>query len=135
MIRKDVVFYIPYPNTKRGKTDWNSRYSLNAYMGRKNHYARVKDVNEIHDLVFYCLKKDHVKKAIFNTPVEINFYWQDGLDIDNHSALGKMIVDALKGYIIKNDSPKYFKKVSHEFWDGNTIKVVVKEHEENLPNL
>lgn len=127
MKQNDVVFYIPYPPTKKGKTAWNKRFGLNAYMGRKNYYARMKDVNDIHNLVYYCLKKDHVKKEIFKTPVEINFYWNDRQDCDNHSALGKMIVDALKGYLIKDDGPKYFQKVSHEFWKGKTIKVVVKE--------
>ena len=122
------VFYIPYPKTSKEKSAWNKRFGMNAYMGRKNYYARMKDVNDIHNLVYYCLKKDHVKKEIFKAPVEINFYWNDRQDCDNHSALGKMIVDALKGYLIKDDSPKYFQKVTHEFWKGNTIKVVVKEY-------
>lgn len=129
------VFYIPYPKTSKEKSAWNKRFGLNAYWSGKHFRARAQDAKEIHNLVYYCLKKDHVKKNIFGVPIEVNFYWNDKQDCDNHAALGKMIVDALKGYLIKDDSPKYFQKVTHEFWRGNTIKVVIKEYGENVPNM
>lgn len=58
-------------------------------------------------------------------PVDIRFYWNDGLDIDNHAAIGKMIVDAMKGYILPDDNRKWVKRVSHEFWEKKTILVEV----------
>lgn len=58
--------------------------------------------------------------------MEIWFRWNDGLDADNHAAIGKMIVDAMKGYILHNDNRKWVKGVHHEFWDGKEILVEVR---------
>ena len=131
----EVVFYIPYPSTQKGKTAWNKRYGLNAYWSGKHYRQRTLDAKDIHNLVYACLKKDRIKRAIFQMPVEVNFFWSDGLDVDNHAALGKMIVDGLKGYLIKDDGPKYFQKVTHEYWDGKSIKVVIKEYERKGKDL
>ena len=58
-------------------------------------------------------------------PVEVRFYWDDGLDCDNHAVVGKAVVDAMKSYILPDDNRRWFKKVSHEFWDGGKIRVEV----------
>ena len=132
---KEIVFYIPYPSTQKGKTSFNKRFGMNAYWSGKHYKARAQDSKEIHDLVFYCLKKEGIRKHIFQVPVEINFYWHSNLDIDNNAVLGKMIVDGLKGYLLKDDGPKYFQKVTHEYWDGKSIKVVIKEYERKGKDL
>ena len=123
---KAVCFSIPYPETKRGMLEWNRRYSLNAYWSGKHPRRRAEDARHIHDLVSLSLKKHHVKRNKFVVPVEVKFYWNDRLDIDNHGALGKMIVDALCGYLLEDDNPKWFRRVTHEFWDGSEIGVEVR---------
>lgn len=62
--------------------------------------------------------------------MEVRFSWDDGLDIDNHAAIGKMIVDALKGYLLVDDNPNWFRRVSHEFWSGGAIRVDILPFEE-----
>lgn len=123
---KSVCFTIPYPETKKGKLDWNRKYSLNAYMGRKHYQRCASDTKYFHALTMTALKAAHVKKDPFVVPVEIIFRWDDRLDIDNHSAMGKMILDALKKTIIQDDNPRWVRKVTHEFWDGGQIGVEVR---------
>jgi hypothetical protein len=38
-----------------------------------------------------------------------------------------MIVDGLKGYLIKNDTKKYVVELDQKFWDGEGINVIVEE--------
>lgn len=57
--------------------------------------------------------------------MKVRFYWDDGLDCDNHAVLGKAFLDAMKGYILPDDNRKWVKMVSHEFWDGGAIKVEI----------
>lgn len=126
----DVIFCIPYPPTKKGKAAWNKRFGLNAYWSGKHFRARSQDAKDIHAMTWVALKKARVRKEQFSEPVEIHFYWDDRQDCDNHAALGKMITDSLKGYILKDDSPRWFRRVTHEFWQGDCIKVVVREYKE-----
>ena len=120
-----VSFCIPYPPTKAAKSAWNKRFSLNAYYAGKHYHARKKDAEDLHAIAISAMKRARVKRELFQSQVSILFYWDDGLDCDNHAVIGKAIVDAMKGYIIKDDSRRYVRKVSHEFWDGGEIRVEV----------
>lgn len=127
--RRVAFFTIPYPETKRGMTAWNKRFSLNAYYSGKNYHQRKRDADDIHLLTIVALKRARVRKDLVKTPVQVIFYWDDGLDVDNHAVLGKMIVDALKGWILPDDNRRWYRKVSHEFWDRREIGVEVVEWE------
>lgn len=122
---KAISFTIQYPPTKKAKSAWNKRFGLNAYYAGKHYYSRKKDAEELHAIAISAMKRARVKREMFHSPVSIMFYWDDGLDCDNHAVIGKAIVDAMKGYIIKDDSRHYVRKVSHEFWDGGEIRVEV----------
>lgn len=120
-----IRFTIPYPPTKKGKSDFCRRYSLNAYWGGKYWAKRGDDAKELHQLALASMRKQRIPGQILQYPVKVRFYWNDGLDADNHGAMGKAFLDAMKGYILKNDNRKWVKKVSHEFWDGKEILVEV----------
>lgn len=77
-----------------------------------------------------AMNRAHIKRKIADKPVEIRFFWDDGLDVDNHAVLGKAIVDAMKKTLIENDDRRYVSKVSHAFWDGGEILVEVREYPE-----
>ena len=124
--KTDVVFYIPYPPTKKGKAAWNKRFGLNAYWSGKYYRARAQDAKDIHSLTILAIKKARIKKEPFAVPVKLTFEWDDGMDIDNHAAIGKMILDSIKGWIVKDDSPRWVKEVTHRFWTGGYIKVTVE---------
>lgn len=122
-----IRFTIPYPPTKKGKAAFCKRFGLNAYYAGKHWAKRKRDADELHMLTRSALNRAHVKKHPFKNPVEIRFYWDDGLDADNHAVIGKAIVDAMKKAVIENDDRRYVAKVSHEFWDGREILVEVEE--------
>ena len=130
-----VRFEIPYPPSKKGRAAWNKRFSLNAYWAGKNYRERARDAREIHALVILALKKARIRKQPFREPVEIVFRWDDGLDVDNHGALGKMISDAIKGWVIQDDSPRWVRRVVHEFWEEGKIGVEVREETQEQETL
>lgn len=116
---------IQYPPTKAGKAAWNRRYGLNAYYAGKHYQQRKRDAKDLHMLTWAALRRAGIKKHPISIPVEIRFYWDDGLDIDNHAVVGKAVVDALKGWVLQDDSPRWVRKVSHEFWGRGKIGVEV----------
>lgn len=122
-----TVFEIPYPSTKAGRSQWSREYGLNAYWSGKHWAKRKEDARYWHSLVRHELQRQGISCRVFLRPVFVRFWWYDGLDIDNHAAMGKMIVDALKGVLLADDSKKYFVKVSHEFWDKPSIRVEIEE--------
>lgn len=121
-----MTFSIDYPPTKKGKAQWNKRFGLNAYYAGKHWNARKRDAEDLHMICRAAMNRAGVRR-IASRPVEVLFYWDDGLDIDNHAVLGKAFVDAMKGVIIQDDNRKWVKRVSHEFWDGGKILVEVRE--------
>lgn len=123
-----IVLKIYYPATQAGRRQWSKEYGMNAYYSGKHWTQRKKDATYFHQLVTISMKSQKIRKrkpAEQQKPVDISFYWNDRLDIDNHAAMGKMIVDALKGVLIHDDSRKYLKSVKHSFHDENYIKVVL----------
>ncbi len=122
-------FTIPYPKTKAGRTEWNRQYGLNAYYSGKPWQVRRRDAEYWHYIVRSELRRQLPKQAMLNSPVVITFYWNDNLDLSNHSCMAKMIEDALKGVIIEDDSRKHVKGIEHYFHSEDFIKVVVREVE------
>lgn len=120
-------FIIPYPSTDAGRKLWNREYGFNAYWAGKHHAKRAKDAQYWHTLVKSEMTRQKVRKVPFANAVVITFYWNDRLDCSNHSAMGKMIEDAIKGRIIKDDSRRYVRGVEHYFHNNNHIRVVIRE--------
>ena len=121
-----IRFEIQYPQGKKGKSSWNRRFGLNAYYAGKSWPERKRDAEELHMIARAAMHRAGIKPGVMSSPAQVRFYWADGLDIDNHAVLGKAIVDAMKGYLLADDGPKYVRKVSHEFWDGDCIRVEVE---------
>lgn len=121
-----ISFTIPYPPTKKGKTAFCRRFGLNAYYAGKHWAARKKDAEELHQLAELSMRRAGVRKQAVKGPVEIRFFWDDGLDCDNHAAMGKAFVDAMKGYLLPDDNRKWVRRVCHEFWNGNEILVEIR---------
>lgn len=117
---------IPYPPTEKGKSAFCKRYGLNAYYAGKHWSARKRDAQELHQLLYACLRQQHIRQGILQAPVHITFYWNDGMDVDNHAVIGKAFVDALKGYLIQDDNRAHFVGVTHLFWSGDTIKMEIQ---------
>lgn len=128
----DVSFMIPYPKTKAQRTQWTSDYSLNAYYGGKHWSVRAKDAEYWHMLTVDALHRAKIPKRIYEKPVRVVICYNDGWDIDNHGAVTKMIIDGMKGYVIKDDTRKYVNEVTQRFWSRDYIGVYVTESEEEI---
>lgn len=122
---KEIEFRIPYPSTKRGKSVWAKDYSLNAYYKGKDWRYRKQDAEFWHSLTTDALLKFKVPQELYTVPVEIWFGWDDHMDIDNHTAMAKMITDTLKGWVIKDDTRKYLNAVHHVFLDNQDSIVIL----------
>ena len=120
-----TVFKIPYPPTKAGRAAWSKQYGMNALYAGKHWAQRKKDADYWHYLVRSELRSQGVKPRQYKHPVVVTFYWNDRLDIDNHSYMSKMIVDALKGVLIADDDKQHFAGVQHFYHDGNYILVEI----------
>ena len=119
-----IAFEIPYP---REKSRFLRTYSLNSYYAGKHWAQRKKEMDAWHWMVKAAVRKAKVGHEVFRQPVEVAFFWDDGLDVDNHAVLGKATVDALKGVLLSDDTPKHFVRVSHNFWHGGCIRVEIRE--------
>lgn len=125
-----MIFEILYPPTKKSRSVWNKRFGLNAYYAGKHWSARKKDADELHMIARSAMNRAGIKNRLVKVPVQVQFFWDDNLDIDNHAAIGKAVLDSMKGFIIPDDNRKWVKKVSHEFWDGGKILVKVLPYRE-----
>ncbi|MEG1564292.1 MAG: hypothetical protein RR365_11295 [Bacteroides sp.] len=120
-------FVIEYPRSDLGRKDWNKRFSLNSIYSGKPRNERRGDANEWHSICAAAMLKAKIPKKPFCKPVKVTFYWNDGLDVDNHAYMGKMIVDGMKGWLLSDDTKRYFKQVTHAFHSENYILVEVAE--------
>lgn len=121
-------FKIQYPPTKKGKAAWNKRFGLNAYYSGKHWPARKRDAEDLHMIARAAMKRSGIRNELVTFPVQVKFFWDDNLDIDNHAVLGKAIVDAMKGYILPDDNRRWLKRVTHEYWNGGEILVEVQAY-------
>lgn len=120
-------FVIPYPKTDAGKRQWSREYGFNAYYAGKHWTRRREDAGMWHSLVAYEMERQKVRKIPMKNAVILTFYWNDRLDLSNHAAMAKMIEDAMKGRIIKDDSRRWVRGIEHYFHNENYIRVVVRE--------
>lgn len=123
---KKTVFEIAYPATKGGKAQWSKRFGLNAYYSGKIWQARKSDADYWHKLVWAELERQKIPKKIYNEPVFIRFWFNDRLDIDNDSIYMKLTIDALKGWLIQDDSKKFVRRVELNCHNEDHILVVVE---------
>ena len=117
-VKAKECFRIEYPNTPAGKKDWNGKYSDNAFYSGKHWGERKRNADYWHNMVRACIDRAGLRKRPFDRPVAITVYWNDRLDVDNHSIMGKMIVEAMKGRLLQNDNKNWGRSVTHTFHDG-----------------
>lgn len=126
-MRAVVAFEIPYPATAKGKAAWNRRFGLNAYYAGKCWQQRKRDAEELHQLAEVCMRRAKLRKQPFDRPVELRFLFDDRLDCSNHAVIVKAVEDAMKGWLIKDDSREYVRKIEVGFHDAGCIRVEVWE--------
>ena len=120
-------FVIPYPKSEAERKQWNRLYGFNAYYAGKHWTRRSEDANMWHSLVAYEMERQQVRKTPMERAVILRFYWNDRLDLSNHAVMAKMIEDAMKGRVIRDDSRKWVCGIEHYFHDEPYIRVVISE--------
>ena len=115
-----MKFYIDYP------PNFGKLYGLNAIYAGIPWQKRRRNALCWHDMVLLTLKKSGVRKGLYKYPVRLTFYWNDRLDCSNHAYAAKMIEDALKGYLIVDDSKKYVREITHKFHADKRIGVKIE---------
>ena len=107
----------------------DSRLGMNKVYAGKHWSVRKKEADEVHLLVKSIISKTKGIKP-FSKPVQITFRYNSRLDCSNHGYLNKLIEDALKGYILVDDSKAYVKRITTEFQShSKNIIVEVEEFE------
>lgn len=121
-----MKFTIPYITPQvRSMKQFSKLFGLNAIYAGKHWAQRREDTKYWHYLVMDCLSRQRAPKQPSVKPVTITFWWNDHLDCSNHAYAGKMIEDAIKGWLIYDDSRRYVKEITHRFYDENYITVEV----------
>ncbi len=105
------------------------QYSTNRYYEGKHFAARNRDKDDWHALVWEQLVRMQVPKQPVDYPVELIFSFDDRLDCSNHSMVAKMIEDALKGWVLPDDSRRWVRRIVCEFNSQKAIMVEVRRHE------
>ena len=121
------VFRIYYPKTAAGKKQWAKLYGANAYWAGKHHAHRTEDARYWHALTWTSMAGARLRKHAFDKPVVISFFWNDSLDLDNHSMMAKMIIDGMKPRLIHDDTRRWVKGIEHYWHNEPYIEVVVRE--------
>lgn len=49
------------------------------------------------------------------------------MDVDNHAAIEKMTVDALKGWLLRDDDRRHYREKHSFFHDENYMRVVISD--------
>ena len=87
-----------------GSVSWNKIYSVGHWTQRK------KITDEWKNMFLEKLKDEPIERYEM---VEVDLEVNNRLDIDNSGVMIKFLMDALKSLnFIKDDSPKYFKRMS-----------------------
>lgn len=117
----DTEFYIDIKIT--------GKLGLNGFYSGKNYYERKRQADGIHKIVYASLLTQKIPRKKFEKPVRIKILYPQTskLDIDNHSVLGKMIIDGLKGYLLIDDDKRYVMGFWQDFYSGNKIKVSIED--------
>lgn len=130
VIMKKIIFEIPYPDKK---TQWTKPYSMNAIYAGKHWAERAKDKEYWYYLTAGALNRAKIERKLMRGPASITFFWNDGLDLDNHAYIAKMITDSLKGILIRDDGRRFYQQMTFRFWDENRIKVEIEEYDTVFP--
>lgn len=123
------VIRIEYPKNEALKKYWNKQYGTNAYWAGKHHTQRAQDAKYWHSLVWAAMTKARCRKKPFDKPVVVTFRWNDRLDLDNHTMMGKMILDGIKQRLIHDDSRRWVKGIEHYWHQKPYIEITLQEVE------
>ena len=105
-------------------------YGMNRIYAGAHWSVRKGQAEEIHRLVVLAMKAARIQRKPFEKPVSISIRYNTRMDIDNCGYLAKLLIDGMKGYLIKDDGKRYVKELALGFWEGDGVLVQVWEWNE-----
>ena len=118
-----VELRIPYP---RNKSQFCKNFGLNAYYAGMHWAQRKQNADRMHDTVTAVLAQEHISRMPFEKPVRITFWHDDRMDVDNHAIVEKLVVDALKGWLLTNDDRRFYVERVSKFHADGCIRVRIE---------
>lgn len=107
----------------------NSEWGMNRVYSGEHWGQRKRQAQQVHLLVKAAIRKQHRNVQMFREPVCVAIWYNSRLDIDNHGYLAKLIIDGMKGVLIKDDDRRYVKELCQGFYAGNTQCIIVEVSE------
>jgi hypothetical protein len=105
----------------------NAEYGLNKVYAGVHWSKRKAQAEEIHELVYYSMMQQNVPPVLYKKPVSITIYWDTRLDLDNTAYMRKLVIDGLKGYLIKDDDKRYVRELIDRFHNEENTRIEVRE--------
>lgn len=108
-------------------------YSLNS----KTHWAiKAAQKQDIEAFTVAALMNAKINRRAKIGRLELTFYWDSPLDLDNHASIRKAVIDAIKNYFGTDDNAYCLGEIHEKFWPGREIKVDIKERDDmSFPSL
>lgn len=108
----------------------SKEFGMNELYSQSKHWSeRKRQAQQIHMLVKSQIRKADRNAKPFDKPVVVTIWYNTRLDIDNHGYLAKLIIDGMKGILIRDDDRKNVKGIRQYFhgYDKGRIYVEVEE--------
>lgn len=102
-------------------------YGMNSLYAGKHWSKRKREAEYIKAVVWYAMKMSKVEQRVMERPVDIRLSYNDRMDCDNHGYMTKMVIDGMRGYLLRDDTRRDVRSVTQDFWDGDGVRVQVKE--------
>lgn len=103
-----------------------SEWGMNRVYAGDHWSVRKRQATQVHMLVRTAIRKQCSGAQIFVEPVTIRIRYNSRLDIDNHGYVSKLIIDGMKGVLIKDDDQHYVKELIQQFHHEDNRKVYVE---------
>ena len=122
---KNTDNYFERVKQRANRTNYRYYFFDYLYYTGKHWAQRKKDAEELHELTVLSMKKAKIRKEPLPFAVELRFRFNDRLDCSDHAIIVKIVEDAMKGWIIKDDSRRYVKSITTEFYNGDSMEVLI----------
>jgi hypothetical protein len=124
-----MISFKLYPQKQlnsKGKVKIKYPLSTNDFYSGRHWTFRKTQADYWHKLVKDTIEDCKINVNLkSNYPASITIYFNNKYDIDNNSAMAKLIIDGMKGLIIQDDTRKFVRVLTLRFYDEDGIKVEV----------
>lgn len=108
----------------------NFEWGMNRVYSGDHWSIRKQQAAQVHILVKAAIRKQCRNVPVFGSPVTVRIRYNSRLDIDNHGYITKLIIDGMKGLLIKDDDKRYVRELIQCFHTLDKQKIIVEVWDE-----